>query len=611
VRKLRFAIAICLFLVTVAVAVWNDWSTADLVWASWISSVVVGVGLIILGLASLSLLAPSTTGMRYGCAVWFLFLFVVPWSVLQFLIASPINAVFPIHENVLGVVVTWSSRDVYYLANLDLVLHATLAAYWPFVLLSAASEFSRLPSYWRRAGSMSRRGSHPFLLHGQFASAGRMFLFVWLLASLWCGGLTGYSLYPALVFYFFPWDAVSWRTLFGRSQGRWPSRDPDQLVLRFGGGLLSVVGWPCLLAGIFFLSLPMSREGLRGSAIAMITGLVLALVGVVLLLGRFETVIDRRESTLTNWLRLGIIRRRWRHSLKGIGSIKLEPVRSTGEFTAQDGSEKLTVTARDGIAHFYYEVSLTGRGRTAPYLYALSFVGSQKARDLAEEVATFLDVRLSGEPVDTDGPSQAGAEDSAEAVEGESRRTSRRAGTPTTVRTRKPLFNLGESASDENRRIICKMEETEQALTLQFHLTRPLLGKQELGITILYFFIFGWLSGFFGSWLPLLAGAVFVGVLVLGGAIRDLWQVRRPCLVYDKSSDTLCLPRAGREISPARERVALSVRTTKGRARRGESELVAILDGKEEIPVVRIQGQGSGLKEVASRLNELGVEHRT
>ena len=77
-NRLRFAIAALLFLITVAVAVWKDWAAADLAWASWISSVVVGVILITLSLASFSLLVtPSPTGLRYGCAFWFLCLFFV------------------------------------------------------------------------------------------------------------------------------------------------------------------------------------------------------------------------------------------------------------------------------------------------------------------------------------------------------------------------------------------------------------------------------------------------------------------------------------------------------------------------------------------------------
>jgi hypothetical protein len=379
-KKLRYAIAILLFLITVVVAVWHRWSAADLAWASWISSVVVGVTLITLSLASFSLLfSPSPTGLRYGCGMWFLFLFIVPWSVLQSVVALGLHAVFPLHRSALG---------------MDDVLLRTITAYWPFVLMSVASELASLRSYWRLAGRMSEGGSYPFLFHGQIIVPAKMFLFVWLLAALSSAGLAGYLLYPTLIFYFFPWEVVSWRDLLRRSQGRQPSHDPDVLTLRFGGGLLCAIGWPCLLAGAFFLSLPMWKAGLRDSTIPLITGSVLALAGAVLALGRSETILDRRNRKCTSRYRLGILRYGRTDSLEGIGSVRLERVSKAARVFAPDNSETMTVTARDGEAGYSYDASLTRGGREALYLWELSFVGVSKARELAEEVAAFLNLSV-------------------------------------------------------------------------------------------------------------------------------------------------------------------------------------------------------------------------
>jgi len=392
-KKLRSATAACLFLVTVAVAIWKDWAAADLVWASWISGVVVGLGLAILSLASFCLLQGD---MRFGCAMLLLLLFVLPWGFLQAAMAALLNAAFPLPGKP---------------ADLSTILRTTLASYWPLVLLSAASEFSSLQSYWSLAGGMAKRGSYPVLVYGQFVSAGRMFLLVWLLASLWCAGLTGYALYPALIFYFFPWDAISWRALFGRNQGIQPSPDPDQLVLRFGGGFFSAVGWPALLAGIFFMSLPFWRQGLQGDeasgfhTIAVVTGLALGLAGVVLVFGRCGITTDRRKLTLTKWLALGILRPRWTHSLKGIESVRIRPVWATGNVRVDD-SEKLMLTGRDGVARFHYEVWLMGGGRDL-LVYSFSLGGLPKARELAEALAAMLNLQLVEEPADTASSSQA------------------------------------------------------------------------------------------------------------------------------------------------------------------------------------------------------------
>ena len=166
-NKLRLAIATCLFLVTAALGIRNNWTAGDLVWASWISGAVVGVGLVILSLASFSLVRNAS--LRAGCMVIVLGLFLPLWGVLQFALAAGLHRIFPLSK-----------------ARFDLILtlSATLSAYWPFVLMSALAEFNGLRSYWRLAGRMGERGSYPVLIFGLPVSTGRMFLIVFLLACL-------------------------------------------------------------------------------------------------------------------------------------------------------------------------------------------------------------------------------------------------------------------------------------------------------------------------------------------------------------------------------------------------------------------------------------------
>jgi hypothetical protein len=594
-KTLRFIIAAGLFLVTSALAVWNGWNTADIVWSSWIASVVVGIGLMILSQASFSLfLASGRMNLRYGCAIVFLFVCIPPWVVLHGLTAVLLYDVFPLLKTPLAT---------------DAILYTTLTSYWPFVLASAASEFARLRSYWRLAEGMRAGGSYPFLFQGQIVVAAKMFLFVWLLAALGSAGLAEYALYPALVFYFFPWDAVAWRLLLRRGQGKQPSRDPDQLILRFGGGMFSAIGWPCLLAGLFFLSLPFWREGMRSWGLAVTTGLVLTLVGAVLAFGRDQYVFDRRDATLTDRLSLGIIRFTWKHNLQGIGSVQLERVAASfglsGRFEVRDGqrsAEGVTLMPRGGRVGTCYHVSLMRGASEAVWLEPLSLMDARKARGLAEDLAAFLDRKVAEKASEMD---QYCREEPEEPGEGP-KLVSPRAPPETCPPGRLPmLVQTGDA-----RGVLCTMQETGKTFTLSFRRTRFLLGLHELALTGFYLFGAAFIAAFLESWLPLVLAGLFVAVLVLPGKLRDLLATSgRPCLIYDKPNDTLRLPRAGREIKDAAKRVALSIRQQRQGADKGPFELVAVVDGDEEIPVLRLEGRSFEAEQAVYRLHSLGVEY--
>ena len=144
------------------------------------------------------------------------------------------------------------------------------------------------------------------------------------------------------------------------------------------------------------------------SSYAVISGVLLAFVGVILVLGRYEIIVDGRERTLTRRLGLGALRGRWSHSLKGIDSVRVKQVWASGK--TQEGTQpKLKLTGRDGADRFYYEVWLAGGGKEL-CVYSFSLGGAQSARELAQELAALLRLRRVEELGDTDDSSPAGGD---------------------------------------------------------------------------------------------------------------------------------------------------------------------------------------------------------
>ena len=376
--KWQVAIAVGLFIVTVVLALHYHWDARDLVWASWISGVVVGLGLFGLSLASFSLIPQRSLGS--GCA-WVLLIFFFPvWAAFQFGLAAVLHGLFPLARE---------KFDLFFFS----VLQTTLASYWPFVVMSMAGELNGLRSYWRLAGKMSKQGQYPVLIYGPFASAGRMFLIVFCFACLNWSGLRGYFLYPALIFYFFPWNAVPWKAIFGHHQGRQPSTDPDRWVIRYGGGRFSVAGVPVLFMGLWVFSLVFWSESLRNEwwqvrVFVVLAGLVLSLIGVALVFGRIETIIDRRERAYTEWLGLGSFGQRTKHELPAAVSVQIERTIQGGVKVWLAGTrETLELTPRDGVVRYNYEVQIkAGKEK----LHVDSFDDPEKAEQLAEELSAFL-----------------------------------------------------------------------------------------------------------------------------------------------------------------------------------------------------------------------------
>lgn len=86
-----------------------------------------------------------------------------------------------------------------------------------------------------------------------------------------------------------------------------PSRDPDVLETRSGGGLVSLFGLPFFLVGLFVMQIPLGlipvqSDGRPATIIfSVLFGAVFALVGGLLIFGRGGMILDRRGNTLVKW----------------------------------------------------------------------------------------------------------------------------------------------------------------------------------------------------------------------------------------------------------------------------------------------------------------------
>jgi hypothetical protein len=348
--------------------------------------VVVGIGLVLVSLASFVLV--RSANLRLGCLVFLLAFFFPLWAGLQIGLAAVLHEAFPLVRGRFDLVT---------------VLWTTLVSYWSLILMNLLAEFSSLWSYWRLARRLTKAGSYPVLMYGPLINAGRMFLIVWMFGCLHWAGAGGYSLYAALILYFFPWDAVPWKALFCRGQGRQPTRDPDQWVIRYGGGFFRVVGLPLLIGGLSAASLPLWNPALRHGGgwpclFVVVPGMTLAAAGLFLAFGGSRNVIDRREHTYSESFRLGFLKKNTRHSLRKIESILIKrTVAVGGELTGE--TARLKLTGRNGTVEYEYAVRIKAGGEE---FQVASFDDHQGARQFKEELCAFLGVPNIENPSETD-----------------------------------------------------------------------------------------------------------------------------------------------------------------------------------------------------------------
>lgn len=158
-----------------------------------------------------------------------------------------------------------------------------------------------------------------------------------------------------------------------------PTRDPDVLETRSGGGCLSIFGLPFLLAGLFMLQVPLGVIPMQNSEavpwiVILLFGGVFTAVGAALVFGRSGMIIDRRGGVIVRWHGLMVPMKRTEHSLADFRRVALS--KDSGD---SDSPET-------------YPVKI--EGDNVKPVAVCSPVDFQEARRTAKEVAAFLSLPL-------------------------------------------------------------------------------------------------------------------------------------------------------------------------------------------------------------------------
>ncbi|MBU0679735.1 MAG: hypothetical protein KJ626_16655 [Verrucomicrobia bacterium] len=187
---------------TIVIAVALKWEARDLIWGLWISSLTFGY-LFIITTIVVGVLCEKDTLKRISSAFGGLFLiafFSVHFCMFHFVHAMFLNSFFPIIDH--------EGAD---LADIPLIIHASLGSYWPMVLATFISRLDRIsPARLREtAGSQwSNRKSFESGLAEPYINVVRMHILIFIFAGLHAANLSHYAIYPVIAFYFVPWGGI-------------------------------------------------------------------------------------------------------------------------------------------------------------------------------------------------------------------------------------------------------------------------------------------------------------------------------------------------------------------------------------------------------------------
>ncbi|MDH3284129.1 MAG: DUF6498-containing protein [Acidobacteriota bacterium] len=203
---------LALFMVTVALASYQEWSAGDLLWSLWISSLVLGYAFLIAALIGRPVIeisknicrgkndVPLTAGrvttlvaiaiLVSGFMVGF---FTVHFGGFHFVHAALLDAFFPLADEP-GVLAGGLTAGFLH------AIRVALARHWPFVLISAVS---LAPQFRRALGSDSDK-----VLMTPYKNVLRMHLMIFVIALCHAAGASGLVLYATLLAYFFPYEIV-------------------------------------------------------------------------------------------------------------------------------------------------------------------------------------------------------------------------------------------------------------------------------------------------------------------------------------------------------------------------------------------------------------------
>lgn len=194
----RWLVDLAAFAGTVVLAVSLRWEARDLVWALWVSSLVVGYATIV------------TTIVRGVRSVWedlhllallggigLLAFFTFHFGMFHFVHSVFLNMFFPLT----------GAPEAF--PNFARTAGVALVAYWPFVIASLVSRVDDLER--GGAGAAGRDGPRSAAgasLSAPYRNVVRMHILIFVFAGLHAAGLSRYAIYPVLAAYFFPWGSL-------------------------------------------------------------------------------------------------------------------------------------------------------------------------------------------------------------------------------------------------------------------------------------------------------------------------------------------------------------------------------------------------------------------
>ena len=204
------------FLLTVGIALWNQWDARDLLWGAWVTAVV--SGFVLLSLPALFLLIPGSDrifqrgeeseeikmgffGRIFGAA-FLMAILAVPITIFILFLGTMLRGFAP--EPLRG-----EFSEIPYLMG---AMSFALKAYWPMVIIVTVVEV------WRVIAEMIRRPSEGFIV-GPLTDFFRLLGLSILLIILHQVGSPTLAVIPVLAILFIPPESI-WRFLENPSFGR-------------------------------------------------------------------------------------------------------------------------------------------------------------------------------------------------------------------------------------------------------------------------------------------------------------------------------------------------------------------------------------------------------
>jgi hypothetical protein len=183
-----FALDLAGFLTGITLALALGWSTTDLIWGLWLSSLVIGYSTILLGIAR----APAGGSVPAAIAgkVFLVAFFTVHFGMFHFVHSVFLNVFFPVAPR----------AGMQFGPGLPGYGHV-FASYWPWLLAAAIAERRALLAPF--APGTARREFNP----GQpYVNVVRMHLLIFFFAGAAALGLDGFLVFAVVyVLYFWPW----------------------------------------------------------------------------------------------------------------------------------------------------------------------------------------------------------------------------------------------------------------------------------------------------------------------------------------------------------------------------------------------------------------------